>query len=44
LTRAANAQVIADENQVILAAAVTNQANDVRQVEPIQSCSTSTAR
>ncbi|MBI1313501.1 IS1182 family transposase [bacterium] len=30
-----NAQIVVDENQVILAADVTNQANDVRQVEPL---------
>lgn len=30
-----NAQIVTDENQVILAADVTNQANDVRQVEPL---------
>lgn len=30
-----NAQIVTDENQVILAADVTNQANDVRQVEPM---------
>ena len=29
-----NAQVIATEDQVIVAADVTNQANDVRQVQP----------
>jgi transposase len=30
-----NAQIVTNENQVILAADVTNQANDVRQVEPM---------
>ena len=30
-----NAQIVTDENQVILAADVTNQANDVRQVAPL---------
>ena len=32
-----NAQIVTDENQVILAADVTNQANDVRQVESLLS-------
>lgn len=32
-----NAQIVTDENQVILAADVTSQANDVRQVEPLLS-------
>ena len=30
-----NTQIVVDENQVILATDVTNQANDVRQVEPL---------
>jgi len=30
-----NAQIIVEENQIILSADVTNQANDVKQVEPV---------